>query len=85
MDVYVYYCIQNFYINCYDQEVQCQGWFVVLVVNQVDSDEGCQYVSQINNNGVLYLFCGICVFCQFEDFWCVIYDDVYFGKLLYDL
>lgn len=81
----MYYCIEYVYISSYYQEVQCQCWFMFLVVNKVDCDKGGKYVGQVDNYCFLYLFGGVGIICQFEDFWCVIYDDVYFGELLYYL
>lgn len=58
---------------------------MVLVVDQIDGDKGGQYVSQIDDYCFLYLFSGVGIICQFKNFWCVVYDDVYFGELLYYL
>ncbi|CXB79536.1 Uncharacterised protein [Salmonella enterica subsp. enterica serovar Typhi] len=76
---------QNPHTNRHDQEAQRQGRLAAPAVNQADSDEGCQHVSQTNNNGAPHLLRGIRVPRQFEDFRRVIHDDVHPGKLLHYL
>lgn len=81
----MYYCIEYVYVSSYRQEVQRQRWFTFLAVNKVDCDKGGKYVGQVDNYGFLYLFGSVGIIRQFEDFRRVIYDDVYFGELLYYL
>lgn len=48
-------------------------------------NKGGEYKGQFYDQSCNYLlFCG-CKVCYFEDMWCVVYDDVYIGKLLYCL